>query len=104
VIGGKLDQDDLDAIGVLDPHFGQAPGLGGGFPDDGDCGRGQPGVLGVDIPYLRPDHHLLGVAENRADPAGRSTQITQLWASLLRHETTAAPVPQIASDIERFSS
>jgi hypothetical protein len=28
-----------------------------GAPDDGDTGRGQPGVLGVDIPYLHPDHH-----------------------------------------------
>jgi hypothetical protein len=53
----KLDHDDLDAVGVLDLHFGQAPGLGGGFPDDVDCGRGQPGVLGVDIAYLDPDHH-----------------------------------------------
>ena len=59
VIGGNLDQDDLDAIGVLDPHLGQAPGLGRGPPDDGDPGRGQPGVLGVDIPYLHPDHHRL---------------------------------------------
>jgi hypothetical protein len=42
---------------VLDPHFGQAPGLGCGPPDDGDCGRGQPGALGVDIAYLDPDHH-----------------------------------------------
>jgi len=49
VIGGNLDQDDLDAIGVLDPHLDQAPRLGCGFPDDGDSGRGQPGVLGVDI-------------------------------------------------------
>ena len=57
MIGGNLDQDDLDAIGVLDPHFGQAPGLRCGPPDDGDCGRGQPGVFGVDIPYLNPDHH-----------------------------------------------
>jgi hypothetical protein len=53
----KLDHDDLDAVGVLDLHFGQAPGLGGGFPDDVDCGRCQPGVLGVDIAYLDPDHH-----------------------------------------------
>ena len=28
--------------------------------DDGeDCGRGQPGVLGVDIPYPQSDHHRL---------------------------------------------
>jgi hypothetical protein len=30
VIGGNLDQDDPDAVGVLDPHLGQAPGLRGG--------------------------------------------------------------------------
>ena len=28
-------------------------------PDDGDSGRGQPGVPGVDVPYLDPDHHRL---------------------------------------------
>ena len=26
-------------------------------PDDQDSGRGQPGMLGADIPYLDPDHH-----------------------------------------------
>ena len=57
MIGGNLDQDDPDAVGVLDPHLGQAPGLGGRLPDDRDSGRGQPGVLGVDIPHLDPDHH-----------------------------------------------
>jgi hypothetical protein len=65
VIGGNLDQDDLEAIGVLDPHLGQAPGLGGGPPGDGDSSRGQPSVLGVDIPYLNPDHHRLS---ERAGP------------------------------------
>jgi hypothetical protein len=48
VIGGNLDQDDPDAVGVLDPHLGQAPGLRGGLPDDRDAGRGQQGVLGAD--------------------------------------------------------
>ena len=42
---------------VLNPHFDQPPGLRGGTPDDRDSGRGQPGVLGVDIPYLDPDDH-----------------------------------------------
>jgi hypothetical protein len=48
-IGGNLDQDDLDAIGVLDPHFDQPAGFRGGLPDDGDPDRGlfsggaQPG-------------------------------------------------------------
>ena len=67
MIGGNLDQDDLDAIGVVDPNFGQAPGLGCGPPDDGDSGRGQPGVLGVDVPYLDPDHHRL--------PGGRAGRV-----------------------------
>jgi len=34
MIGGNLDQDDLDAIGVPNPHFDQAPGLRRGSPDD----------------------------------------------------------------------
>ena len=34
-------------------------------PDDGDSGRGQPGVPGVDVPYLDPDHHRLS---GRAGP------------------------------------
>jgi hypothetical protein len=46
-------------LGVLDPHLGQAPGLGCGPPDDGDSSRRQPGVLGADIPDLDPDHHRL---------------------------------------------
>jgi hypothetical protein len=57
VIGGNLDQDDPDAVGILDPHFGQALRLGGLLPDDQGSGRGQPGVLGTDISYLDPDHH-----------------------------------------------
>jgi hypothetical protein len=48
VIGGNLDQDDPDAIGVLDPHLDQSPGLRCGFPEDADGGCGQPGV---DIPH-----------------------------------------------------
>jgi hypothetical protein len=35
---------------VPDPHFDQAPGLSGGSLEDGDCGRGQSGMLGMDIP------------------------------------------------------
>ena len=68
MIGGNLDQDDLDAIGVLDPHLDQAPWLGYGPPDDRNPGRGQPGVLGVDIPDLHPDHHRL---PGRAGPVPR---------------------------------
>jgi hypothetical protein len=28
VIGRDFDEDDPNAVGVLDPHFGQSPGLG----------------------------------------------------------------------------
>ena len=39
-------------------HISVRPqGSAGGLPDDRDSGRGQPGVLGADIPYLDPDHH-----------------------------------------------
>ena len=55
--GGNLDQDDADAVGILDPHLGQAPGLRCWLPHDRDSGRGQPGMLGANVPDLDPDHH-----------------------------------------------
>ena len=55
--GGNLDQDDPDAVGIFDPHLDQAPGLRYRLPHDRDTGRGQPGVLGVNIADLDPDHH-----------------------------------------------
>jgi len=57
VIGGNLDQDDPDPVGILDPHLDQAPRLCCRLPDDRDRDRGQPGILRADIPYLDPDHH-----------------------------------------------
>jgi hypothetical protein len=57
VIDGNLDQYDPDAVRVLDPHLGQSPGLGHGLPQDPHTGRGQPFMLGVDVPHLKPDHH-----------------------------------------------
>jgi hypothetical protein len=57
VIGRDLDQDDADAVGVLDPHLDQAPGFRHWLPHDRDSGRGQPGMLGADIADLDPDHH-----------------------------------------------
>jgi hypothetical protein len=57
VIGGTLDEHDPEAVRVLDPHFGQPPGLHRGLAADRNPGRGQPLMLGVNIPYLEPDHH-----------------------------------------------
>jgi hypothetical protein len=57
MIGGNLDQDDPDAIGVLDPHLAQSPGFCGRLPDNPYSGRRQPGVLGVNVPHLDPDHY-----------------------------------------------
>ena len=57
VTGRNLDQDDPEAVGVLDPHLDQAPGLRHRLPQDRDSGRGQPGMLGVNIADLDPDHH-----------------------------------------------
>jgi hypothetical protein len=56
VIGGNLDQDDLDDIGSW-IHISVNPRALLRAPDDGDSGRGQPGLPGVDIPHLNPDHH-----------------------------------------------
>ena len=61
--GGHLDQDNPDAVRILDLHFDQPPGLGNRLPHDRNAGGGQPGVLGADVPDLDPDHHR---------PAGRA--------------------------------
>lgn len=39
VIGGNPGQDNPEAVGVLDPHLDQSPGLRRGLPDDPDAGR-----------------------------------------------------------------
>ena len=57
MIGRNLDQDDPDAVGVLDPHLGQTPGLRSRLPDNRDSSRSQPDMLGVNIPDLDPDQH-----------------------------------------------
>jgi hypothetical protein len=57
VTGGNFDENDPEAAGVLDLHLGQAAGLRSWLPQDRDCGRSQPGVLGVNIVDLDPDHH-----------------------------------------------
>ena len=63
--GGNLDQDDPYAIGVLDLHLDQAPGLRCWLSDNRDSGCSQPCMLGADIPDLDPDHHRV---PGRADP------------------------------------
>jgi len=57
MIGGDLDQDDPDAVRILDPHLGQAPGLGLWPAQNASAGRGEPLVLGAHVPHLEPDHH-----------------------------------------------
>jgi hypothetical protein len=54
VIGGNL-HEDPDAVGALDPHLDQSPGLSRRLPDDLYSGRRQPGMLLADIPHLDPD-------------------------------------------------
>src|SRR5260221_11804706 len=57
VIGGHLGQHDRDAVGILDPHFDQAPRLPRWPSQVTGPGRGQAVVLGADVPDLQPDHH-----------------------------------------------
>ena len=57
MIGGHLDQNDADAVRVLDPQLGQSPWLGHGLAQNPDTRPGQPLVLGVHVPHLEPDHH-----------------------------------------------
>jgi hypothetical protein len=42
VVDRNLDQDGPEAVGIVDPHLDQSPGLGRGFPDDRYSARGQP--------------------------------------------------------------
>ena len=53
---GNFDQHDPDAVGVLEPHFDQPPGLGFGLAKDRGARLGQAPVLGPDVPDLHPDH------------------------------------------------
>jgi hypothetical protein len=46
MVGGNFDKDDPDAIGVLDPHLGQAPRLCGRLPENAGPCRGEAAVLG----------------------------------------------------------
>ena len=57
VIGGNFDQDNGDAVRVLDPHLSQSPRLVYRLTQDPNAGRCQPHMLGIDIPYLEPHHH-----------------------------------------------
>jgi hypothetical protein len=65
VAGGNLGQDDPDAVGILDPRLDQPPRLGRRIALDRDSGRGQPGVLGVHIADLDPDHHRVPGRDGR---------------------------------------
>ena len=51
-------------------HISVQPQDSSAGPDDGDCRR-QPGVLGLDIAYLDPDHHRL---PGRTDRVPRDLQ------------------------------
>ena len=59
MIGRDFDQDDPDAIGVLDPHLSQPPGLDGRLAQNAGTGRGQPLMFCVDIPHLEPELHAV---------------------------------------------
>ena len=56
MIGGHLDEDDPNPIGILDPHLGEPPGLRSGLAHDPHASRRQAVTLGVDVPHLEPDH------------------------------------------------
>jgi hypothetical protein len=68
VISGNLDENDADAVRVLDPHLGQSPGLCHRLPQDPDTSRGQPLMLSPNVPHLEPDHHRV---------SGRTRSVTR---------------------------
>ena len=59
VIGGHLDQDNLQAVGILDPHLGQAPWLYPGLAQNSHACGAEPLMLRLHVPHLEPDHHRL---------------------------------------------
>ena len=52
MVGRHLDEDDRQAIGIVQPHLDQTPGLESRRPVDGYAGIRQPPVLGLDVTYL----------------------------------------------------
>ncbi len=67
VIGRNFDEDDADTVRILDPHLSQSPRLGYWLTQDVNAGGCQPRVLGLDIPYLEPDHQRVpGSADGAA--------------------------------------
>jgi hypothetical protein len=56
VIDRNLDENDPDALRILDPHLDQSPGLGHGLSENTHAGRRQPFVLSMNVSHLEPDH------------------------------------------------
>ena len=56
MISGDLDQINLHAVWVLDPHLDQSPGLGRWPSQNAHAGRSQPLCLSANIPDLKPEH------------------------------------------------
>src|ERR1022692_3864701 len=59
VIRWDFNQDDLDAVRVLDPHLSQPPELGHRLAQDADPSCGQPLVLSASIRHMEPDVGVL---------------------------------------------
>jgi hypothetical protein len=57
VIGRNLDENDPDAVRVLEPHLDQSPGLSNGGSENASASRSQPLMLSMNVPHLEPDHH-----------------------------------------------
>jgi hypothetical protein len=66
VVGGDLDEDDADAVRVLDPHLVEAPGLGHWLAQHPDTRRGKALVFGADVTHLEPEHYRAPWAALRA--------------------------------------
>ncbi len=53
--GGDFDENDPDAVGVLDPHLGQSSRLRYRITQNVNTGRSQPLMPGVNIAHLEPE-------------------------------------------------
>ncbi len=65
MISRDFNEDDPDAIGVLDPHLGQSPWLGYWLTQNASTSRSQPLMLSVNVSNLQPDHHRLPAGTGR---------------------------------------
>src|SRR5438552_4239664 len=94
---GDLDDGDLEAVGVGDPHLPQSPGFVARRSLDADAGRLQLGVGGVDVADLEPQSQRLG----RTLAARRAAADLEQPAADEEHDAADPALAELAVDPQR---